>query len=132
VQDTTVVKAASREAGAAAVRHECREAPAQMLRVFFGEADEWNGEPLVDAIVRRLRLEEVAGATVLRGVLGYGAKGHTHKSRFFHLSRDLPVLVTAVDTPERIEKAAAAVEEMMTDGLIVVSNVAMTRVLRSS
>ena len=130
VQDTVIVRASAGEAAAPApARRERVQAPAQMLRVFFGEADKWNGEPLHDAIVKRLRLLEVSGATVYRGILGYGAKGHTHKEGFLHLSRDLPVMVAAVDAPERIARAAAAVEEMMGDGLIVVSDVEMTRLV---
>jgi PII-like signaling protein len=129
VQDTTVVRTGPGNAPLETLRREHVEAPAQMLRIFFGEADQWNGEPLADAMVKRLRVLDIAGATVYRGILGYGAKGHTHKQSFFHLSRDLPVMVTAVDTPERINRAAAAVEEMMSDGLIVVSDVTMTRVL---
>jgi PII-like signaling protein len=129
IQDTTVVKAASEELPHPAPQRQRIEGPARMLRVFFGEADQWNGGPLHEAIVQRLRLLEVAGATVYRGILGYGAKGHTHKQGFFHLSRDLPVMVAAVDTAERIERAAAAVEEMMGDGLIVVSEVEMTRLV---
>lgn len=132
VQDTVVVRSTARE-GSATVPLRLREAaPARMLRVFFGEADEWNGEPLYQAVVNRLRMLEVSGATVYRGILGYGAKGHTHRDSFLHFSRDLPVMVTAVDTPERIEKAAGAIEEMMGDGLIVVSDVEMTRLLRGT
>jgi uncharacterized protein len=133
VQDTTVVKFAARESptGAPAPRRERRQAPATMLRVFFGEADRWNGEPLYDAMVKKLRMLEVSGATVYRGILGYGAKGHTHKQNFWHTSRDLPVMVAAVDTPERIAGAAEAVEEMMQDGLIVVSDVDMTRLVHA-
>jgi PII-like signaling protein len=132
VQDTTVVRCvpAGEEAQPGPVRR-VEAGPARMLRVFFGEADQWEGEPLYDAVVKRLRMLEVAGATVYRGILGYGAKGHTHRDSFLHLSRDLPVLVTAVDTPERIDRAAAIIEEMMGDGLIVVSDVEMTRVRRA-
>jgi len=130
VQDTTVVRASGGAQPAAAPLHDRLHAPAQMLRVFFGEADKWNGEPLHEAIVKRLRILEVAGATVYRGILGYGAKGHTHREGFFHLSSDLPVMVAAIDTPERIARAAAEVEEMMGDGLIVISDVRMTRLVR--
>jgi PII-like signaling protein len=131
VQDTTVVRCALAGAPAVASVRRRDHVPAQMLRVFFGEADQWNGEPLYDAVVKKLRLLEVSGATVYRGILGYGAKGHTHRERMLHFSKDLPIMVTAVDTPENIARAAAAVEEMLGDGLIVVSDVEMTRLVRT-
>jgi PII-like signaling protein len=146
VQDTLVVKAASssppRQAlpkapGDAAapplperVRHR-REGPARLMRVFLGEADRLDNEPLYDAIVKRLRLLDIAGATVYRGILGYGAKGHTHKLDFFHLSRDLPIVISVIDSPEKIAEAASAVEQMMDDGLIVLSDVEMVRLVHS-
>lgn len=133
VQDTTVVKQARKERGKPEPHHphERREGPARLMRIFLGEADEWHGEPAYDAIVKRLRMMEIAGATVYRGILGYGAKGHTHKRSFFHLSRDLPVMILAVDTAEKIAQATAAVEEMIVDGLIVVSDVEIVRLVRS-
>ncbi len=133
VQDTTIVKSAmkDRKAPAEARRRERRQGPAKMLRVFLGEADQWHGEPLYDAIVKKLRLTGVAGATVYRGILGYGAKGATHKESFLHLSRDLPVMISAIDVPEKIVEAAAVVEEMLGDGLIVLSDVEMIRLVHA-
>jgi PII-like signaling protein len=135
VQDTMVVKHAS-----GALRsgqrpepqplHERREGPAKLMRVFIGEADKWHGEPLYDAIVKRLRMMEVAGATVYKGILGYGAKGHEHKKSFFHVSRDLPIMVSVVDTAEKIAVAAEAIEEMLEDGLIVISDAEIVRLVR--
>ena len=132
VQDTTVVKLA-RPAGSRepALPHERHEGPAKLLRVFLGEADQWHGEPLYDAIVQKLRTMEIAGATVMRGVLGYGAKGHQHKRSFFHPMRDLPVMISVIDTAERIAGAAAAIEAMLEDGLIVTSDVEMVRLVRA-
>jgi hypothetical protein len=101
------------------------------MRVFLGEADRWKEEPLYDAIVKRLRMMDISGATVYRGILGYGAKGHTHKQSFLHLSRDMPTIISVVDSAARIAEAAVAVEEMLEDGLIVVSDVEMTRLVRS-
>jgi len=75
---------------------------------------------------------DVAGATAYRGILGYGAKGHQHKATFFHPTRDLPVMVSAIDTAEKISAAAAAVEEMLEDGLIVVSDADIVRLVRST
>jgi PII-like signaling protein len=131
VQDTTVVKAAREGRLAPLGPRERKQSPAKMLRVYFGEADRLDGEPLYDAIVKRLRMLEIAGATVYRGVLGYGAKGHTHRGGFFHISKDLPVMISVVDTPERIAEATAAIEEMMEDGLIVTSDVESIRLVRA-
>jgi uncharacterized protein len=134
VQDTTVVKAVQKDRPAAApsLPHLRKEGPAKMLRVFLGEADHLDGEPLYDAIVKRLRMLDVAGATVYRGILGYGAKGHTHREGFLHISKDLPVMISVVDTPEKIAQAAEIVERMLEDGLIVISGVDMVRLVRSA
>ena len=131
VQDTTVVKAAMKEKHASAPQppHERKAGKAKLMRIFLGEADELGGEPLYDAIVKRLRMMEVAGATVYRGILGYGAKGHTHKRNFLHISRDLPIMIAVVETEEKLNQAAAAVEEMLQDGLIVISDVDVVRLV---
>jgi PII-like signaling protein len=133
VQDTTVVKHAQRSSHVEPkLPHERKEGPAKLLRVFLGEADRWHEEPLYDAIVKRLRMMDIAGATVNRGILGYGAKGHEHKKSFLHVSRDLPVMLSVVDTPDKIRAAAEVIEGMLEDGLVVISDVEMTRLVRSS
>lgn len=131
VQDTMVVKAAMKEGRAPALKppHERKAGKAKLMRIFLGEADQFGGEPLYDAIVKRLRMMEVAGATVYRGILGYGAKGHTHKQDFLHLSRDLPIMIAVVETEEKLSQAAEAVEEMLQDGLIVISDVDIVRLV---
>jgi uncharacterized protein len=132
VQDTTIVKAVRKPAKSDAPRARVRQAgPGRMLQIFLGEADVFHGEPLYEAIVKRLRMEDIAGATVEKGVLGYGAKGHTHKESFLHLSKDLPVVITAVDTPEKISRAVELVEAMMGDGLIVTSEVETVRLVHA-
>lgn len=132
VQDTTVVKMARKSSKPEkTVPHERRAGPATLLRVFLGEGDRWHDEPLYDAIVKRLRMMEIAGATVYRGILGYGAKGHEHKRSFFHPMRDLPVMISVIDTSEKIAAAAEAIEGMLQDGLIVLSDVEMVRLVRS-
>ncbi len=131
VQNTTVVKFAHRSAKPdPEAPHEHQRGPAKLLRVFLGEADKWNGEPLHEAIVNKLRMMDVAGATVYRGILGYGAKGHEHKRSFFHPMRDLPVMISVVDAPDKIAAAAEAIERMLEDGLIVTSDVEMVRLTR--
>jgi len=131
VQDTTVVKFARKSAKPEPkLPHEHRQARATLLRVFLGEADKWHGEPLYDAIVKTLRMMDIAGATVYRGILGYGAKGHEHKRSVFHPMRDLPIMISVIDTPEKIAAAAEAIEGMLEDGLIVTSAVDMVRLSR--
>ena len=133
VQDTTVVKSAQK-AGQHPPKlpHERVQGPARQLRVFLGEGDKWHGEPLYDAIVKKLRMMEIAGATVYRGIQGYGAKGHEHKRSFLHVSRDLPIMISVADTPAKIDTAAQAIEDMLEDGLIVLSDINIVRLVRSS
>lgn len=131
VQDTVVVKHGRKPAGPPKkAEHARQQGAAKILRVFIGEADRWHGEPLHEAIVKKLRMMETAGATVYRGILGYGAKGHEHKRSFFHPMRDLPVMITVVDAAEKVAEAAEAIEQMVEDGLIVISDVEMVRLVR--
>jgi PII-like signaling protein len=133
VQDTVVQKVARKDRKPEpAAPHTKKQEPAKLMRVFIGESDRWQGEPLYDAIVKRLRMMDIAGATVYRGIDGYGAKGHTHKQSFFHLTTDLPIMISVIDTPDKIVEAAAAVEKMLVDGLIAVSDVEMTRLVHSA
>jgi PII-like signaling protein len=131
VQDTTVVKIATKEKRRPELKqpHERKAGKAKLMRIFLGEADRWNGEPLYDAIVKRLRMMDISGATVYRGILGYGVKGHTHKQNFLHTSRDLPMMIAVVESGEKLSQAAEAVEEMLQDGLIVVSEVDIVRLI---
>jgi PII-like signaling protein len=134
VQETNIVKAAMKgkpqpERKPARARE---AAKAKLMQIFFGEADRWHDEPLYDAIVKQLRMMEIAGATVYRGIDGYGAKGHSHKKSFFHISRDLPVMISVIESEEKLHQAAAAVEEMLEDGLIVISDVDIVRLVHAN
>ena len=132
VQDTQVVKLARKSPRPEPqLAHDRQQGPAKLMRVFLGESDRWHDEPLHDAIVKRLRMMEIAGATVYRGILGYGAKGHERKRSFFHPMRDLPVMISVIDMSEKIAVAAEAIEGMLQDGLIVLSDVDMVRLVRS-
>jgi len=132
VQDTTVIKVARKDRGPEPhASHERKSGPAKLIRVFLGEADRWNGEPLYDAIVKKLRMMDICGATVYRGILGYGHKGHTHRQGILHMSRDLPIMISVIDSAEKVDQASEAIEQMLEDGLIVVSDVEMTRLVRS-
>ena len=134
VQDTHIVKAAMKEKRQSESKPpRAREAAkAKLMQIFFGEADRWHDEPLYDAILKQLRMMEIAGATVYRGIDGYGAKGHSHKKSFFHISRDLPVMISVIESEEKLNQAASAVEGMLEDGLIVISDVDVVRLVHAN
>jgi PII-like signaling protein len=132
VQDTHVVKIANKERPEPRGPHTEWRGKARLMRIYLGESDRWEGEPLYDAIVQRLRLMEIAGATVYRGVLGFGVKGHTHKEGRLPFSRDLPIMISVVDTEEKLQCAIDAIEPMMQDGIIVLSDVDVIRLLHTS
>jgi PII-like signaling protein len=134
VQDTMIVRAAIKDKHAPEPQqpHTRIACKAKLMRIFLGEADRWHGEPLYDAIVKQLRVMDISGATVYRGILGYGAKGHTHKQSFFHVSKDLPIMISVVESEEKLKPAAEAIENMLEDGLIVLSDVDIVRLIRSA
>jgi PII-like signaling protein len=132
VQDTLVVKVAKKEKKPEPRHlHEKKQGKGKLMRIFLGEADRAFGEPLHDAIIKRLRMLDIAGATVHRGIEGYGVKGHTHKQSFWHLSKDMPLMISVIDTNEKISQAAEIVEELLQDGLIVISEVDVIRLVHS-
>lgn len=99
------------------------EGEGKLLRIFIGESDTWHGKPLYQAIVRRLREDGIAGATVIRAIEGYGAKSHLHTARILRLSEDLPLVIEVVDRAEEIERILPALDEMVTDGLVTLERV---------
>jgi PII-like signaling protein len=131
VQDTNVVKVANQEQPSPTGPRTEMRGPARLMRIYLGESDRWQGEPLYEAIVQRLRVMDIAGATVYRGILGYGVKGHTHKSGRLPFSRDLPVMISVVDSQDKLAKAVDEIEAMMEDGIIVFSDVDVIRLVRS-
>lgn len=94
-----------------------------LVRVYIGESDQWHGKPLYQAIVERLRELGLAGATVLRGIEGFGANAHIHTTRILRLSEDLPVLIEAVDQEDRIRAVLPELDEMVGDGLITLERI---------
>ena len=100
---------------------------AKMLRIHFGEDDKWKGEPLYRAIVKKCREMDIAGATVFRGIEGYGASTLIRRAHHFSFSHDAPMMVTVVDTKEKIEKLAGVLDAMVDEGLIVTSDVEVTK-----
>jgi PII-like signaling protein len=99
------------------------EGRGKLLRVYVGESDTWHGTPLYQAIVERVRAEGLAGATVIRGIEGFGADSRIHTSRILRLSEDLPVLIEIADTAERIDQILPLLDEMVTEGLVTLEDV---------
>src|SRR5690606_34660959 len=89
-----------------------------LLRVFIGESDSWKGRPLYEAIVLKAREMHLAGATVLRGVMGYGASSRLHTAKVLRLSGDLPVVIELVDAREKLEQLLPFLEEVVVDGMV--------------
>lgn len=99
------------------------EGEGKLLRIFVGESDTWHGRPLYQAIVERVRREGLAGATVLRGIEGFGADSRIHTSRILRLSEDLPVVIEIVDTDERIAAILPLLDEMVAEGMVTLERV---------
>jgi uncharacterized protein len=99
------------------------EGHGKALRIYIGESDTWHGRPLYQAIVRRLREEGIAGATVLRGIEGFGAHSRLHTARILRLSEDLPLVIEVVDREDRIRSTLPILDEMVTEGLITLEDV---------
>lgn len=89
-----------------------------LMRIFFGESDRYAHQPLYEALVELLRREGFAGATVLRGICGFGAHRVFHSQKLLDLSADLPIIIEAIDTQERIDAIMPRIDEMMAGGLI--------------
>ena len=96
---------------------------AQLVRIFISENDKHAGRPLYEVIVEEARQSGMAGATVLRGILGFGAHSRIHTSKILRLSEDLPIVVEIVDKPERIEGFLPKLDTMIKEGLITVEYV---------
>jgi PII-like signaling protein len=124
MHDTTIVKPAEKkqkqtEAESPALK---REGKAKMMRIYVGENDKWNGKPLYEAIVSGLRSNDIAGVTVYRGILGYGANRRIHKDATLSLSHDRPILLSVVDTEEKLRAFLPVLEQMVQQGLVVLSD----------
>ena len=97
----------------------------KLLRVFIGEADRWQGQPLYEAIVRLARREGLAGATVVKGFMGFGCKSHLHTAKLLRLSEDLPIIIELVDSEEKIARLLPHLEQMVREGLITLEKVSV-------
>lgn len=98
-----------------------------LMRIFIGESDKHQGRLLYQVIVEMLRGEKIAGATVLRGISGFGAKSHLHTTHILRLSQDLPVVIEVVDTRENIDRVLPEIDRIMEGGLITIEKVKVLR-----
>lgn len=98
-----------------------------LMRIFVGEQDKYRHQSLYLAIVEMLREEKLAGATVIRGIAGFGAKSHLHSAHLLALSQDLPMIIECVDTRENIDRILPKLDEMVTDGLVTLEKVDVIR-----
>ena len=94
-----------------------------LLRIFIGEGDRHHGHPLYKVIVQKAREMKLAGATVIRGIMGFGAASHMHTASLLRLSEDLPIIIEIVDTEEQINTILPFLDEVVADGLITLENV---------
>jgi hypothetical protein len=99
------------------------EGEGKLLRIFIGESDTWHGKPLYEAIVQVARSEGLAGATVLRGIEGFGADSRLHTSRILRLSEDLPVVIEIVDAAENVDAILPKLDEMVGEGMMTIERV---------
>jgi Uncharacterized conserved protein len=90
----------------------------QLLRIFIGDSDHWHGKPLYEALILKAREMGLAGATMLRGLMGYGATSRIHTAKLLRLSEDLPIIVEIVDSEEKISAFLPVIDEMVQEGLV--------------
>jgi PII-like signaling protein len=100
-----------------------------LVRIFIGESDKWHHQPLHVALLERLRKEGFAGATVLHGIAGFGARSVLHTTHLLRLSEDLPVVIEVVDSEEHVDRLTEILDEMVPEGLVTLESV---RVLKYS
>lgn len=98
-------------------------ADGQLLRIFIGEADKWRGKPLHEEIVYLAKKEKLAGATVVKGFMGFGCKSHMHTAKLLRLSEDLPIIIEIVDSEEKIRGFLPLLDTMVREGLITLEKV---------
>jgi PII-like signaling protein len=92
------------------------------IRIYVGASDQWHGKPLYSAIVQEARKHGLAGATVTRGIMGYGAHSAIHEAHVLHVSSDLPVVIEIVDSEDAVRTFLSVLDAMVPEGLITMSN----------
>ncbi len=125
MQETTIAKPAnpSKPKKSVAQAHVKIQGNAKLMRIYIGESDQWNGKPLHEMLVRAMRANDLAGVTVYRGILGYGAHRRVHREKPLHLSHDNSIMLSVIDTEDKLRDFQPILEEMVQEGLIVLSDV---------
>ena len=127
VTDTSIVKsrpmALKKEEG----EHMKLEGKAKMLRIIISEDDKWEGEPLYEAIVKRLIVTDIAGATVHKAIAGYGPHKRYHKKKTLAAHGELPILITIIDSEEKINRVLPVLDDMVGEGIVALSDVNVIR-----
>lgn len=125
LQETTVAKPArpSRQREALPGQHVKIEGKAKLLRIYISEGEKWHEIPLYDAIISAMRANDLAGATVYRGVLGYGADRKLHRETVFHVAEDCSVMISVIDTEDKLQSILPLLDNMIQDGFVVLSDV---------
>ena len=103
-----------------------------LIRIFIGESDTYKGIPLYEAIVRHARKINMAGATVIRGIMGFGATSRIHTSKILRLSGDLPIIIEMVDSEEKINKLTPFLDEHVKEGLITMESIKVIKYRHSN
>lgn len=98
-----------------------------LLRIFIGESDRFDGKPMYEHIVMLARKNNIAGATVLRGIMGYGAASRVHSTKVLRLSEDLPIIIEIVDSEEKIQNFIPLLDEIVKEGLITLEKANVIR-----
>jgi PII-like signaling protein len=98
------------------------QSTAKLMRILIGESDRWQDKPLYQALVQALRANDIAGVTVYRGILGYGANRRMHKDSALNLSHDAPILLSVVDTEEKLRSFFPVLDQMVKQGMVVMSD----------
>lgn len=124
LQETTIAKPPQQAKSVKAPAPHVRiEGKAKLMRIFIGESDRWQDKPLHETLVTAMRAHDLAGVTVYRGISGYGAHRRVHKEKPFHLSHDNSIMLTVVDTEEKLKAFLPVVDQMVQEGLVVLSDV---------
>lgn len=103
------------------------EGEAKLLRIFIGESDKWQGQPLHEAIVLEAKRHGLAGATVFKGIMGFGAHSRIHSTKVLQLSEDLPLMIEIVDSEEKIRAFLPLLDTMVREGLVTLERVEVIR-----
>jgi PII-like signaling protein len=134
IQDTSVVKPAesSKKMPEALLPALKRESKAKLMRIYIGENDKWRDKPLHTALVESMRANDIAGVTVYQGILGYGANRRIHKDSALNLSHDSPIMLSVVESDEKLQAYFPILDGMVQQGLVVLSDVDIVKYTHNS